>query len=256
MVSPDLRRAAVVARTAAAVLATAIGLALSWAPHAASAAQGRHARDVSSRCALPSHLRSGQIVVPVVVDFGGPHARVFVSCVVSRRGETGAEVLEAQAPLVGYPVPRYDASGSGLLCAIDGYPVTGCGTQTGSRYAYWAYWHGGKRWQYADDGPGEWTVFKGDVEGWRFEPKGSATPADPPPRAASSAAALESRSNAQAASGNTTTGPETGAASGPVHQPGSRSDTRTVMFAIGVALIGLITAAALLRVRLTNKRVT
>ena len=130
----------------------------------------------------------------VVADFGGVNGKVIVTCVLAKAGESGAQVLQSQAQLLGYPSPRY--AESGLLCAIDGYPTSGCGTQSGGHYAYWAYWHGGKRWQYANGGPGEWKVSKGDVEGWRFEPDGSATPADPPPRAASSATALETPARA------------------------------------------------------------
>ncbi len=75
----------------------------------------------------PPHLAKGEIVVAVVVDFGGVDAKVLVSCVTARTGETGAEVLQAQGRATGYPTPRYDESG--LLCAIDGYPTSGCGAR-------------------------------------------------------------------------------------------------------------------------------
>ena len=238
---------------------------------AAPATSSARLEDQSSwqRCAVPAHLAKGHIVVPIVVDFGGRDAKVLVTCIVTKSGDTGAQVLEAQAPLLGYSVPRYDASGSGLLCAIDGYPASGCGTESGNHYAYWAYWHGGgKRWQYASDGPGEWTVSKGDVEGWRFEPDGSASPADPPPRAPSSAAELEmpattmgtatattrppgttgmssssSRSNSGGGGkGNNTLGAN---AAGPVRQSAdSRSGTRKGLVILCVALIVLIGAGA------------
>lgn len=288
MVRPEPRSAAAAAVVAAALLAATISLAVTAvlrpaaatalrpaarAARAAPAASSARLEDQSSwqRCAVPAHLAKGQIVVPIVVDFGGRDAKVLVTCIVTRPGDTGAQVLQAQAPLLGYSVPRYDASGSGLLCAIDGYPASECGTESGNHYAYWAYWHGGgKRWQYASDGPGEWTVSKGDVEGWRFEPDGSATPADPPPRAPSNPTELEmpattmgtatattrppgtagkssssSRSNAGGGGkGNTTLGAN---AAGPVRQSAdSRSGTRTRkgLVILCVALIVLIGAGA------------
>ena len=221
------------------------------------------------RCAAPAHVAKGHIVVAIVVDFGGRDGRVLVTCVVTRPGDTGAEVLQAQASLLGYAVPRYDASGSGLLCAIDGYPPSGCGTESGNHYAYWAYWHGGgKRWQYASGGPGEWTLSKGDVEGWRFEPDGRATPADPPPRAPSRAAELETPATTTGTAATTTRPPATTGksssssrsnpsaggkgsntlaadAAGPVRQSSnSKSATRKGLFILCVALILLIGAGA------------
>lgn len=140
-------------------------------------------------CTIPPHLPKGDIVVAVVVDFGSPGDRVLVSCIAARPGTTGAEILSAQASQLSAPGPRYNSSG--LLCAIDGFPESGCGTQAGSHFAYWAYWHGGRTWTYAELGPAEWQITKGDVEGWRFEPDGSASPADPVPRASPLAAHLE-----------------------------------------------------------------
>jgi hypothetical protein len=151
--------------------------------------------------------------------------------------------------VLGYPSPRY--AESGLLCAIDGYPTSGCGAQSGTHYAYWAYWHGGRHWQYANGGPGEWKVAIGDVEGWRFEPEGSATPADPPPRAASSAAVLE----VPAGTATVTSPPlSQGRAAGPVGS--SRKGTSPVPFVVSVAFILLIGAGALFRSRRANGHAT
>ena len=166
---------------------TATTFATQLAATAPSAAQrvvtAKASPDGSPRCTTATHVPKGQIVVAVVTDFGGRAGRVLVTCVLVNPGVSGAQVLQAQAVLLGYPSPRY--AESGLLCAIDGYPTSGCEAQSGLHYSYWAYWHGGERWQYANGGPAAWKVAKGDVEGWRFEPDGSATPADPPPRAAS-----------------------------------------------------------------------
>ena len=195
------RRARLLVKSAAtfgAIAAVTVAtLAPTMAPGAAqpaAASAARQSKDASPRCAVPAHTANDRIVVAVVADFGGVNGKVIVTCVLAKAGESGAQVLQSQAQLLRYPSPRY--AESGLLCAIDGYPTSGCGTQSGGHYAYWAYWHGGKRWHYANRGPGEWKVSKGDVEGWRFEPDGSATPADPPPRAASGATALETATKA------------------------------------------------------------
>ena len=144
----------------------------------------RHAR----QCASVQRSSARTMVVPVVVDTGGPSATAEVACVSVPVGSNGAQVLTARAKLLHVPAPRY--AESGLLCAIDGYPATGCGVQNGPYYAYWAYYHGGSSWTYASVGPAEWKVSPGDVEGWRFQPQGTATPADPPPRAPSEASTL------------------------------------------------------------------
>ena len=244
-----------VAAVAVAALATAVvAIMAPGTVDRAAASAARHSQDPLPTCTVPAHLASGQIVAAVVTDFGGANGKIIVTCVVTRPGDSGAQVLAAQAALLGYPAPRYDQSGSGLLCAIDGYPASGCGTQSGSHYAYWAYWHGGKRWQYASDGPGEWKVSKADVEGWRFEPDGSATPADPPPRAPSSSAALEMPLKA----GQTTTSspPLSGHAAGPTGRSGNGRGTNLTLFIIGIALVVLIGTAALLRTRRASDGVT
>ena len=252
---PLMRTVAVTAVAAVAAVATAVVAAM--APGTidrAAASTARQSQDPSLTCTVPSHLASGQSVVAVVADFGGANGKIIVTCVVTRPGDSGAQVLAEQAALLGYPAPRYDESGSGLLCAIDGYPTSGCGTQLGDHYAYWAYWHGGKRWQYASGGAGEWKVSTGDVEGWRFEPDGSATPADPPPRVPSSSAALEMP--AKAAQTTTSSPPSTGQPAGPTGHSGNGRGTNLTLFIVGTALVVLIGIAALLRARRASDRVT
>ena len=65
---------------------------------------------------------------------------------------------------IGVAAPRYDSSG--LLCAIDGYPVTGCGESDGTgAYVYWSYWTGsGDTWTYATAGPAGRKLADGAVE--------------------------------------------------------------------------------------------
>jgi hypothetical protein len=120
--------------------------------------------------------------VAVVIDFG-PSARmsprIVIKCPKVPAGTNGATVLASVADSFHVPAPTYAASG--LLCSIDGYPSTGCGTLTSAGYAYWSYWHGGRHWSYANVGPAEWTVTNDDVEGWRFEDHGAANPSDAAP---------------------------------------------------------------------------
>ena len=235
--------------SALALLVTTVATltATTGAAQPAPAGKASPAQAGSPTCTIPARVPTGQIVVAVVADFGGTNGRVLVTCVLVEPGVSGAQVLQAQAALLGYPSPRY--AESGLLCAIDGYPTRGCGNQSGAHFAYWAYWHGGKRWQYANGGPGEWKVVRGDIEGWRFEPDGSATPADPPPRAASSAAALEVRAGGTAVT-TTSPSPSSSHAAGPVG--GSRKGTSPVPFLASVVFILLIGAGALFRSRRAN----
>jgi len=257
-VRAEARSAGAVAVPGSALLAAIIVTALlALAPPAPASAQRPGSRP-GPTCTAPSHLGAGEIVVPIVVDFGGAGAKVLVACIETRAGDTGAQILQAQASQLGYSVPRYNDSG--LLCAIDGYPANGCGAQAGSHYAYWSYWHGGKSWQYANNGPGEWQVSKGDVEGWRFQANGSASPSDPPPRAASSAAQLEQPAKAAGATSSESRpsanrSSSSGAGAGPVSRNG-RHDTAPVPFVLGLALIVLIGGGTLLRLRRTSGRVT
>lgn len=130
--------------------------------------------------AAPDEIRVG-----IVVDFGtddgapsGPQA----ACVVVQQGATSADVLLAwSASTVG--APRYDVSG--LLCAIGGYPASGCGERTGAGYRYWSYWEGGSGvWRYSSGNPHVQPARADRVEGWRFqESSGSGGDAQPPRRA-------------------------------------------------------------------------
>jgi len=119
--------------------------------------------------------------VAVVVDFGDARGMSTV-CVPAGSTDSGAAVLGARAQQLGTPAPRFDQS-TGLLCAIDGYPSSGCGEQNGSRYAYWSYWHGtSSGWTYSNLGPASSRVKSTVTEGWRFQPQGAGNPSDPAPR--------------------------------------------------------------------------
>jgi hypothetical protein len=135
---------------------------------------------------------AGGARVAFAIDFGGapgaPSSSVVLTCV-PVSGGTGADALAARAQELGTPQPRY--ASSGLLCAIDGFPASGCGDRTGNGYAYWSYWHGtAGGWSYGTGGPAGWPVSTGDLEGWRFQDPGTGTAADPPPRASPSASAI------------------------------------------------------------------
>jgi len=141
----------------------------------------------------PTHAALGDAVtsaatvrVVVVVDFG-PRSkvspRIVIKCLKVPAGTNGSVVLADVASSFHVPAPTYATSG--LLCSIDGYPATGCGTPEPGGYAYWSYWHGGGHWTYADLGPAEWTVRDEDVEGWRYQSQGAANPSDPAPAASS-----------------------------------------------------------------------
>lgn len=125
---------------------------------------------------------AGQIRMSVVVDFGDlPNPPpMSAACVSAEEGSTGAAVLAARAKQLGTPAPRFNTSG--LLCAIDGMPATGCGERTSDGYRYWSYWQGtASGWSYANVGPAERRVRPTQTEGWHFV-EGAGLPSDPPPR--------------------------------------------------------------------------
>jgi hypothetical protein len=133
------------------------------------------------------------VYVAVVVDFGNGSATTTVSkCVPVASNAHDADALAAA---VGTDNVAY--ASSGLLCAIDNYPVNGvqnCGQSVGSGdYDYWSYWHGASgSWVYANDGPGEHSVSSpaDDVEGWRFQVDEPDTAGGPAPGVAPSYAQI------------------------------------------------------------------
>jgi hypothetical protein len=133
---------------------------------------------------------AGSIHVAVVVDFGGmggAPASPRVDCVSVPAGSDGAKVLAARATQLGLPAPRWNVN-TGLLCAIDGFPQTGCATtDANGTYTYWSYWGAvGDSWRYATTGPIGHVLADGAVEGWRFG-SGRGTSQDDAPRASVSA---------------------------------------------------------------------
>jgi hypothetical protein len=167
-------------RVRAAPIALALALAFEG-PTLAGSGRAAHAVGGSFACA------TGEARVAVVVD-PGEGGSVTSVCVPAGARDNGATILAARASLLGRPQPRFNSSG--LLCAIDGYPASGCGEQHGGRYAYWGYYHGANGgWSYSNLGPAAVRVQDGVVEGWRFHADGAGNPTDPPPRASADAAA-------------------------------------------------------------------
>src|SRR5439155_21369903 len=147
---------------AVAVVEVMVGPWFTLAPAPASAAPTAP----SATCATSS------ISVALVVDFD---SSVSADCVPADSSESGLDVLTARHQVT--------FASSGLVCSIDGVPSSGCGTKTGSHYAYWAYFRApAGSWVYQSIGPGSVRVKSTTVEGWRFEPDGSGSPNDPAPR--------------------------------------------------------------------------
>jgi hypothetical protein len=138
-------------------------------------------RAVSQACAASA------VHIAIVVDTG-TGSSVSAVCVPAGARDNGAMLLAARASMLGTPQPRY--APSGLLCAIDGYPATGCGEGQNGNFAYWSYWHGANgAWTYATTGPATTRVDPAIVEGWRWHPE-SAGSTTSPPRVAPAATAI------------------------------------------------------------------
>jgi hypothetical protein len=177
-----------------------------------------------SAAAPPCAAAAGQVRIAVVVDFGtepGAPAPGSV-CVPVEDRSNGAAVLQARARQLGTPAPRFD--GSGFLCAIDGWPESGCGERTADGYRYWSYWQGTTDgWRYSQVGPTATRAKEPVVEGWRFlDGKGTGTDTDDPPRG--SARATDTCAAAPAV---TTTAPGTRATPSTT-TPGTRATTTTI----------------------------
>jgi hypothetical protein len=131
---------------------------------------------------------AGTTHVAIIVDLGSGSS-VSALCVPAGSGSNGATILAAHASMLGTPQPRYGPSG--LLCAIDGVPSSGCGVVQNGHYMYWSYWHGtGGSWSYSNIGPASTRADTAVVEGWRWQPEGAGRPTDPAPRGPATASAI------------------------------------------------------------------
>lgn len=132
----------------------------------------------ASSCAGP--LAAGEIRVVLVVDAADIGGGSSATCLVVPAGTTGSQLLARRGAELGTGSPRYGSSG--LLCAIDGLPATGCGDRSAGGFAYWAYFNGSSgSWVYGNFNPFIRRLADGDVEGWRYV-NGAGNGQDPPPR--------------------------------------------------------------------------
>lgn len=87
-------------------------------------------------------------------------------------GRTGMDTLRATGLQV-----RLDG---GFVCAIDGYPETGCGTDSNFTGSYWRYWHAppGGAWTYSRVGAGGFRLpARCGVQGWVWSSSPTENPA-------------------------------------------------------------------------------
>jgi hypothetical protein len=140
-------------------------------------------RAEASSCSGP--VPDGEIRVVIVVDavdFGGGSS---ATCLVVPTGTTGSQLLARRSAELGTGSARYGSSG--LLCAIDGMPATGCGDHNAGGFDYWGYFSAPSgSWAYGNINPFTRRLSDGDIEGWRYVRGGKGSAQDPPPRIAPS----------------------------------------------------------------------
>jgi hypothetical protein len=193
------------ARLPMAMVAVLVGLVVLALP---AAVAGVVPSAVPGACASAE----GQVQVTLVVDFGTVDAVAgrpanTSDCLAIGSDGNGVTLLAQRFGTSGVRI-----NGSGLICAIDGYPATGCGDhQPNGSYRYWSYWKGGSEWIYSPVGPA-YRRFSGSedsrVDGWRFV-EGAANPNDPQPKAAATGICAPSDSSAPPV-----TGPPAGSGAG------------------------------------------
>jgi len=132
----------------------------------------------ASSCSGP--MTDGEIRVVLVVDSSDLGGGASATCLVVPAGTTGSQLLARRGSELGTGSPRYGSSG--LLCAIDGLPTTGCGDRSSGGFEYWAYFNGSSgSWAYGNINPFTRRLSDGDIEGWRYV-QGAGNGQDPPPR--------------------------------------------------------------------------
>ncbi len=132
----------------------------------------------ASSCSGP--IAGGEIRVVLVVDASDLGGGASATCLVVAAGTTGSQLLARRGSELGTGAPRYGSSG--LLCAIDGRPASGCGDRSAGGFEYWAYFNGSSgSWVYGNFNPFTRRLSDGDIEGWRYV-SGAGNGQDPPPR--------------------------------------------------------------------------
>ena len=133
----------------------------------------------AASCSGP--ISDGEIRVVLVVDSSDLGGSSSATSLVVPAGTTGSQLLARRGNELGIGSPRYGSSG--LLCAIDGLPATGCGDRNSGGYGYWAYFFdGGGNWTYGSNNPFSKRLTDGAIEGWRFVTGGCGCGQDPSPR--------------------------------------------------------------------------
>lgn len=132
----------------------------------------------AASCSGPLGVGDIRVVLVVdAVDIGGGSSAM---CLVVPAGTTGSQLLARRGAELGTGSPRYGSSG--LLCAIDRRPATGCGDRNSGGFEYWAYFNGSSgNWVYGNYNPFARRLSDGDIEGWRYV-RGAGNGEDPPPR--------------------------------------------------------------------------
>jgi len=130
--------------------------------------------------AATSTICVGEVVDPT--DGPGSTRGPDHTCVTVPSGASGLDVLDARASSLGRPAPRL--GDGGLVCAIDGYPTSGCAPDDpGGGYDYWTYWHrarGASGWSYSTKGADGYRPAAGDEEGWAWQQGGPEGARKPP----------------------------------------------------------------------------
>jgi hypothetical protein len=137
----------------------------------------------AASCSGPLGVGDIRVVLVVdAVDIGGGSSAM---CLVVPAGTTGSQLLARRGAELGTGSPRYGSSG--LLCAIDRRPATGCGDRNSGGYGYWAYFYEADgNWFYGNGNPFTKRLADGAIEGWRFVAGGCGCGDDPQPRIAPS----------------------------------------------------------------------
>jgi hypothetical protein len=182
---------------------------------------------LGSAClALPARVASAAECVRVVVDYG-TSSGANTHCTSS--SGTAADVLAKRAAELGKPPPRYKGN---FLCAIDGYPESGCGDHGTEPYWSLWYWANGQ-WVYSSEGAAGLMVADRDGDGHpdplgfryhEFETKRAprANPSYPKPPAPTTNPPRTAPPPAPAPrTGATTSAPGTPAGTQPGTQPGA-----------------------------------
>lgn len=194
----------------------------------------------ASSCSGP--LTNGEIRVVLVVDSSDLGGGASATCLVVPAGTTGSQLLARRGSELGTGSPRYGSSG--LLCAIDGRPATGCGDKSSSGFGYWAYFfEAGGNWNYGNGNPFTKRLADGAIEGWRFVVGGCGCGQDPTPRIGPSLSLFPALAPAPAPAPELSSLPASGSATGTPSGASTAGTTASTALSGGDVTIDPITGA-------------